>query len=71
MKKRVLKRCGNEVRDRFISLTYDSFAKSILDRFRLALPDGNKPNADYLINVDDATDRIIDKAFKKKEDHYI
>lgn len=66
LRKRVVKRYGNEVKDRFVSLTYDSFAKSILDRFRLALPEGNIPNANYLVNNDDATDRIIEQAFKEE-----
>lgn len=39
LKQRVKQRCGTEFSDRFISLTYDSFFKDILDRFKSALPD--------------------------------
>lgn len=66
LKERVVKRYGNEAKTRFVSLTYDSFGKSILDRFRLALPEGNIPNADYLINTDKTTDGIIDAAFRNE-----
>lgn len=61
LKKRVVHRYGKEIEGRFVSVTYDAFAKSILDRFRLALPEGNVPNADYLVN-DDA---IIEAAFNE------
>ena len=33
LKERVLKRYGEEIKDRFISLTYDAFFKSIVDHF--------------------------------------
>lgn len=61
LKKRVTKRCGNEVGRRFISLTYDAFSKSILDRFRFALPEEYRPKASYLIE----DNKAIDAAFKK------
>jgi len=35
---RVEKRCGKELGRRFVSLTYDAFAKGLLDRFYRALP---------------------------------
>ena len=38
LKQRVCKRYGNEVKSRFSSMTYDAFAKRLLDCFRLALP---------------------------------
>lgn len=60
LKKRVVRRFGKEINDRFISQTYDAFAKSIVDRFRLALPDGNIPNSNYVVN----NEEIIDAAFK-------
>lgn len=61
LKKRVIKRCGNEAGNRFVSLTYDAFSKSILDHFRFALPESIRPNALYLIEDKD----VIDAAFKK------
>lgn len=61
LKKRVIRRSSNEFGSRFTSLTYDAFAKSILDRFRLSLPKGNVPRADYLVN----DDKIIEEAFKE------
>lgn len=61
LKKRVINRCGKEVKTRFVSITYDAFSKSILDHFRFALPEVLRPDATYLINNAD----IIDAAFKK------
>lgn len=58
---RVIKRCGEEVRDRFSSLTYDAFSKSILDHFLYALPERYRPAPDYLVN----DNIIIEAAFFK------
>jgi len=44
---RVRKRCGKELSSRFVSLTYDAFAKGLLDRFYRALPEDYKPLPDY------------------------
>lgn len=57
---RVEKRCGEDIKGRFVSMTYDAFAKSILDHFLYALPDELRPYPDYL--VDDF--KTIDAAFK-------
>lgn len=40
-------------------MTYDAFAKNILDHFLYALPDELRPATDYLVNDPD----IIDAAF--------
>ena len=56
---RVIKRCGEEVRDRFSSLTYDAFSKSILDHFLYALPERYRPAPDYLVN----DNKTIEAAF--------
>lgn len=61
LKQRVNKRCGNEFGRRFSSMTYDAFAKRIVDHFRFALPEEVRPNANYSIS-DNTT---IDSAFKK------
>ena len=61
LKKRVIKRCGSDVESRFVSLTYDAFAKGIVDHFIYALPKELRPNCEYAVNDDEA----IDAAFKK------
>lgn len=63
LKKRVIRRCGKEIETRFISMTYDAFSKSILDHFKIALPEVLRPDNSYLVN--DFT--IIGDAFKKAE----
>ncbi|MBJ2124362.1 UvrD-helicase domain-containing protein [Flavobacterium sp. IB48] len=52
LKERVRLRCGDELSKRFDSLTFDSFAKQILDRFLSALPDTFRlvPEYDILLN---------------------
>lgn len=47
LKDRVEKRCGKELVSRFDSMTFDAFAKSLLDRFMNGLPINIKPNKDY------------------------
>jgi DNA helicase II / ATP-dependent DNA helicase PcrA len=49
---RVRKRCGDELSRRFHSLTFDAFAKGLLDRFGRALPEEYRPTSDYAINFD-------------------
>ena len=64
LKERVQKRCGDELSKRFESLTFDSFAKQILDRFKEGLPNGCKVSADYDIVIQDQT--VLD--FYQSED---
>lgn len=52
LKDRVGRRCGDEPARRFESYTFAAWAKSILDRFRLALPDAYRPTSDYVIDFD-------------------
>ena len=61
LKERVEQRCGTEIKGRFMSVTYDAFAKSILDHFIYALPESMRPMPDYLVNDQD----IIDAAFRR------
>lgn len=61
LKERVLKRYGEEIKDRFISLTYDAFFKSIVDHFIYSLPVNCRPNINYVI----ADYNMINEAFKK------
>ena len=49
---RVTKRCGKELYCRFESVTFDSFAKEILDRFYLSLPAEYRPVKDYIVDTD-------------------
>lgn len=55
---RVKERCGEELSKRFISRTYDAFAKSILDQFSNLLPEFYRVSPDYeiggLIDVENA-----------------
>ncbi len=52
LKDRVELRCGKELASRFDSFTFDAFAKSILDRFKNALPEIWRPSEDYEIDFD-------------------
>lgn len=57
LKARVILRCGRESAARLDSMTYDAFAKDILDRFRLSLPATCRPSSNYRIITDrDAAD---------------
>ncbi len=47
---RVVERCGPELSRRFESLTFDAFAKGLLDRFLAALPQAWRPSSDYEID---------------------
>lgn len=59
LKERVERRCGQDAKSRFSSMTYDAFFKRILDHFLYALPEELRPNTDYLIN----DLKIIEQAF--------
>ena len=63
LKERVKRRCGSEFGNRFASMTYDAFAKSLLDHFRYALPEEYRPNSDYIIG----DDTVIDLAFRQAD----
>lgn len=49
LKKRVESRCPPEQAQRFVSLTFDSFTKGLLDRFRPAVPELWRPEPTYEI----------------------
>lgn len=57
---RVKKRCDKELASRFVSKTFDSFAKNILDNYLQALPEEYKPHKGYSI----ATLNEIREAFE-------
>lgn len=52
IKERVDKRCGKELSKRFKSMTFDAFAKSLVDQFLSAIPIKYRPSKNYKI-VDD------------------
>lgn len=47
LRDRVRDRSGQEFSDRFDSMTFDAFAKGLLDRFRLGVPSEWRPRIDY------------------------
>jgi len=51
LKDRVEKRCSSDLSERFDSHTYDSFAKDILDRFRLGIDPKYRPPKDYQVDL--------------------
>lgn len=53
LKERVELRCGSELAKRFTSLTFDGFAKQLLDNFGLGLPDEYKVSLNYEIVFDE------------------
>jgi hypothetical protein len=57
---RVKSRCHPDHAYRFDSLTFDAFAKSLIDRFGQALPERWRPRPDYKVVVD-AYDRTYDE----------
>jgi superfamily I DNA/RNA helicase len=59
LRERVTLRCGMELARRFDSYTFDAWAKSLLDRFRLALPEDYRPTADYAIDFQFAYERPL------------
>lgn len=61
LRRRVRKRCGHETARRFDSMTYDSFAKSLVDRFLAGLPAGFRPTENYGIELD------LDRALKMRQ----
>lgn len=54
LKERIEKRYGRKYGSRFTSLTYDAFAKRILDQFFMALPEESRPSKDYSIGDSEA-----------------
>jgi len=52
LRERVESRVGSVLASRFDSYTFDAFAKSLLDRFREALPEIWRPTPDYEIDFD-------------------
>lgn len=65
LKERVNTRISNKLESRFTSQTFDSFAKSILDRFQNVLPEEYRPDPDYEI-VDNKQNEIV-KAFAESK----
>jgi superfamily I DNA/RNA helicase len=68
LSERIQKRCGKELSYRFESMTFDSFAKEILDRFYLSLPVEHRPAKDYIV---DTNSRLLEKAFSLAGYQYV
>lgn len=68
LKERVRLRCGDELSKRFDSLTFDSFAKQLLDRFKQALPTEFKISSEYDILLRDQS--ILDLYEAENIDYY-
>lgn len=51
LRDRVNLRCGHELAARFDSYTFDSFSKSLVDRFLCGIPESFRPTADYVLDT--------------------
>lgn len=60
---RISKRFGKDVDGRVYSRTYDSFCKSVLDQFRLALPNELQPSPNYTIVSEDKKFKDLSNKF--------
>jgi superfamily I DNA/RNA helicase len=60
---RVKQRCPEELSNRFISMTFDAFTKSLVDRFHMALPENHRPSKRYEISF--SQDKQIIGSFKR------
>ncbi len=67
LKERVTLRAGNELAGRFDSMTFDAFAKQLVDRFSSALPKEYALPIQYEIIYDD---HIIDM-YRSKDDDFV
>lgn len=52
IKERVTKRCSSELSSRFDSMTFDAFAKTLVDQFLNAIPNEYRPSRNYEV-IDD------------------
>lgn len=72
LRERVEQRCGLELAQRLDSLTYDSFAKGLVDRFREAIPPEHRPTADYQVvfhkEAEEALKDILDARAQTRSD---
>ncbi|WP_343679410.1 ATP-dependent helicase [Chryseobacterium arthrosphaerae] len=67
LKERVRHRCGDELSKRFDSLTFDSFAKQLLDRFKQALPNKYKIVNEYKV---EPKEQIILNYYQSEDINY-
>ena len=59
IKERVSSRCGKDLANRFKSMTFDAFAKSLIDQFLNAVPNIYRPSKDYNIVNDGECIQIL------------
>lgn len=68
LKERIEKRYGRKYGNRFTSLTYDAFAKKMLDQFFMALPEDSRPSKDYSVEDSEAVKAaFFESGFYTKE----
>ncbi len=68
LKERIEKRYGRKYGNRFTSLTYDAFAKRMLDQFYMALPEESRPFTDYSVGDSEAIKTaFFECGFQNKE----
>ncbi|WP_289758517.1 UvrD-helicase domain-containing protein [Lactobacillus taiwanensis] len=63
IKERVLQRVGKQDSERFISITFDAFAKLIVDRFYKTLPEKLRPTRDYEIALSEKSKNLFEELF--------
>lgn len=51
LEERVSARCSSELSCRFKSLTFDAFCKSLVDQFRMGIPEDYRPSENYDITI--------------------
>lgn len=68
LRDRIQKRYGNDYANRFVSLTFDSFSKRILDQFRLALPQNLIPKKDYLVEDNNRVEEVFGQCIEGFKD---
>lgn len=59
LSERVEERCGRELSTRFKSLTFDGFAKHLIDQFRMGLPEKYRPTQNYQIASEDILKNVF------------
>lgn len=67
LKERVSLRAGTDLSNRFDSLTYDSFAKQLLDRFKSALP----PNYALPVEYEVVSEEYIMDLYRAKDETFV
>ena len=68
LRERIISHIGKEISSQFVSLTYDAFAKNLLDRFRSALPDIFRPSPNYkIMHISDAYKELFNIVLTREQ----